>query len=146
MGGCGLNHPLITAIHGNLRSGCFCKQRATQFSCHFCDVMAGDFRSQDVFRFVLLYAHTIMFGTRFEHVIRPDAGVEDRVRMQDVDADAVAGQLEGRDGRRRERVEAAEAAGVKRDRLWIDPGIGFAKTASQSLVTRRILESGWLAR
>jgi len=31
-------------------------------------------------------------------------------------------------------VERAERYGIARDRLWIDPGIGFAKTAEQSLV------------
>jgi len=31
-----------------------------------------------------------------------------------------------------ERVEAANAAGVNRDKILIDPGIGFAKTAEQS--------------
>jgi dihydropteroate synthase len=30
-------------------------------------------------------------------------------------------------------VERALRAGVRRDRIWIDPGIGFAKTAEQSL-------------
>jgi dihydropteroate synthase len=30
-------------------------------------------------------------------------------------------------------VERAVAAGVARERIWIDPGIGFAKTAAQSL-------------
>ena len=30
-------------------------------------------------------------------------------------------------------VSRAEAAGVQRDRIWLDPGIGFAKTAEQSL-------------
>lgn len=32
-----------------------------------------------------------------------------------------------------EAVERAVAAGVARERIWIDPGIGFAKTAAQSL-------------
>mgnify|MGYP001794179845 CR=1 FL=1 len=31
-----------------------------------------------------------------------------------------------------ERVARAEAAGVARERLWLDPGLGFAKTAAQS--------------
>lgn len=31
------------------------------------------------------------------------------------------------------RAEAAEAAGVARERLWIDPGIGFGKTAAHNL-------------
>jgi dihydropteroate synthase len=30
-------------------------------------------------------------------------------------------------------LERAERLGVGRDRIWLDPGIGFAKTASQSL-------------
>lgn len=31
-----------------------------------------------------------------------------------------------------ERVARAEAAGVDRSRVWLDPGLGFAKTAAQS--------------
>ncbi len=32
-----------------------------------------------------------------------------------------------------ERLAAAEAAGIPRDRLWADPGIGFGKTAAHNL-------------
>jgi dihydropteroate synthase len=32
------------------------------------------------------------------------------------------------------RIEAALAAGVRRERIWIDPGIGFAKAAEQNLI------------
>ena len=32
-----------------------------------------------------------------------------------------------------QRIEAAERAGIARDRIVIDPGIGFAKTAEQSI-------------
>lgn len=35
------------------------------------------------------------------------------------------------------RVEAAEAAGIARDRLVIDPGIGFGKTAAHNLALIR---------
>lgn len=39
------------------------------------------------------------------------------------------------------RVAAAEAAGMHRQRIWIDPGLGFAKTPEQSLeLLRRIDE------
>ncbi len=31
------------------------------------------------------------------------------------------------------RADAAEAAGVDRDRIWLDPGIGFGKTAAHNL-------------
>lgn len=40
-----------------------------------------------------------------------------------------------------QRIEAAERAGVSRDRIVIDPGIGFAKTAEQSVeLLRRLPE------
>jgi dihydropteroate synthase len=40
-----------------------------------------------------------------------------------------------------ERVAAAEGAGVQRDKIAIDPGIGFAKTAAQSMeLLRRLPE------
>ena len=40
-----------------------------------------------------------------------------------------------------QRIEAAERAGVARDRIAIDPGIGFAKTAEQSVeLLRRLPE------
>lgn len=45
-----------------------------------------------------------------------------------------------------EAVGRAVAAGVERERIWIDPGLGFAKTASQSLKLvanlRVLLETG----
>jgi len=36
-----------------------------------------------------------------------------------------------------ERVEAAAAAGIPRDRLAVDPGLGFAKSTPQSLLLMR---------
>jgi dihydropteroate synthase len=43
-------------------------------------------------------------------------------------------------------VERAERHGIARERLWIDPGVGFAKTAEQSLVllahTAELVASG----
>jgi dihydropteroate synthase len=45
------------------------------------------------------------------------------------------------------RIEAADRAGVARDRIAIDPGIGFAKTAEQSMeLLRRLSELGSLGR
>jgi dihydropteroate synthase len=45
------------------------------------------------------------------------------------------------------RIEAAERAGIARDRIAIDPGIGFAKTAEQSMeLLRRLPEFGSLGR
>jgi dihydropteroate synthase len=40
-----------------------------------------------------------------------------------------------------ERIEAAERAGVRRERIWIDPGFGFGKTAAHNLeLLRRLNE------
>jgi len=45
------------------------------------------------------------------------------------------------------RIEAAVGAGIARDQIVIDPGIGFAKTAEQSLeLLRRLPELGSLGR
>ena len=38
------------------------------------------------------------------------------------------------------RAEAAMAAGVARDRIWLDPGIGFGKTAAHNLTLTARLE------
>jgi dihydropteroate synthase len=38
------------------------------------------------------------------------------------------------------RAEAAMAAGVARERIWLDPGLGFAKTAEHSLDLLRGLD------
>jgi dihydropteroate synthase len=41
----------------------------------------------------------------------------------------------------RERIAAAEAAGIARERIFIDPGIGFAKTGEQNeVLLRRLAE------
>jgi dihydropteroate synthase len=45
------------------------------------------------------------------------------------------------------RVEAAMAAGVEEERIWLDPGIGFGKTAEHNLeLLRRLSELGALGR
>ena len=38
------------------------------------------------------------------------------------------------------RAEAARAAGVARDRIWLDPGVGFGKTAEHNLALTAHLE------
>jgi dihydropteroate synthase len=47
----------------------------------------------------------------------------------------------------RRGVERARAAGIARERIWVDPGIGFAKTPAQSLALLaslpRIVELGY---
>jgi dihydropteroate synthase len=46
-----------------------------------------------------------------------------------------------------ERVEAALAAGVAEERIWLDPGIGFGKTAEHNLeLLRRLAELRELGR
>jgi len=46
-----------------------------------------------------------------------------------------------------ERVEAAVAAGVEEERIWLDPGIGFGKTVEHNLeLLRRLAELRELRR
>jgi dihydropteroate synthase len=46
-----------------------------------------------------------------------------------------------------ERVEAAAAAGIAEERIWLDPGIGFGKTAEHNLeLLRRLAELRELGR
>jgi dihydropteroate synthase len=46
-----------------------------------------------------------------------------------------------------ERLEAAVAAGVAEERIWLDPGVGFGKTAEHNLeLLRRLSELGELGR
>jgi dihydropteroate synthase len=46
-----------------------------------------------------------------------------------------------------ERVEAAVAAGIEEERIWLDPGIGFGKTAEHNLeLLRRLSELRELGR
>ena len=40
-----------------------------------------------------------------------------------------------------ERVEAAVAAGIDEERIWVDPGIGFGKTVEHNLELLRRLAS-----
>jgi dihydropteroate synthase len=53
-----------------------------------------------------------------------------RTMQKDPHYDAVARDVAGF---LRERLEAARAAGIARDRLAVDPGIGFGKTAEHNL-------------
>src|SRR5690606_9953545 len=39
-----------------------------------------------------------------------------------------------------ERIATAEAAGISRERLWLDPGFGFGKTVEHNLEILRRLE------
>ena len=46
-----------------------------------------------------------------------------------------------------ERIEAAVAAGISEERIWVDPGIGFGKTVEHNLeLTRRLGELAELGR
>jgi dihydropteroate synthase len=46
-----------------------------------------------------------------------------------------------------ERIEAAVAAGVEEERIWLDPGIGFGKTVEHNLeLLRRLAELRDLGR
>ena len=59
------------------------------------------------------------------HMQGEPATMQDDPRYEDVVAEVI--------GFLAARAEAAEAAGVARGRIWLDPGIGFGKTADHNL-------------
>ncbi|MGK2954271.1 MAG: dihydropteroate synthase [Solirubrobacterales bacterium] len=59
------------------------------------------------------------------HMLGTPRTMQDDPRYDDVVADVRAFLLE--------RVEVATAAGISRERVWIDPGIGFGKTLEHNL-------------
>jgi dihydropteroate synthase len=73
------------------------------------------------------------------HMLGTPRTMQDEPRYGDV-VDDVKSFLAG-------RVEAATAAGVAEDRIWLDPGIGFGKTAGHNLeLLRRLGELRELGR
>ena len=95
------------------------------------DDISGDARREHRFRplYEDLYPDLLRFVQR-----RTDDGT-----AEDVVAE-VSGWLA-------ERALAAEAAGVVRDRIWLDPGIGFGKTLQHNLALtadlRALVERGY---
>jgi dihydropteroate synthase len=73
------------------------------------------------------------------HMLGTPRTMQDAPRYDDV-VDEVKAFLAG-------RVEAATAAGIAEERIWLDPGIGFGKTAAHSLeLLRRLSELRELGR
>ncbi len=73
------------------------------------------------------------------HILGTPRTMQDEPRYDDV-VDEVKAFLAG-------RVEAATAAGIAEERIWLDPGIGFGKTAAHSLeLLRRLSELRELGR
>jgi len=73
------------------------------------------------------------------HMLGTPRTMRDEPRYQDVVED-VKGFLAG-------RVEAATAAGIAAERIWLDPGIGFGKTTEHNLeLLRRLGELRALGR
>ncbi|HEV7769542.1 MAG TPA: dihydropteroate synthase [Solirubrobacterales bacterium] len=78
-------------------------------------------------------------GVVLMHMRGEPRTMQDEPRYEDV-VDEVKGFLA-------ERVEAAVAAGIGAERIWLDPGIGFGKTAAHNLeLLRRLGELGDLGR
>jgi dihydropteroate synthase len=67
------------------------------------------------------------------HMLGTPRTMQDEPRYNDVVAEVKAFLAE--------RVEAAVAAGIAAERIWLDPGIGFGKTAAHNLeLLRRLAE------
>jgi dihydropteroate synthase len=73
------------------------------------------------------------------HMLGDPRTMQDDPRYEDV-VDDVRAFLAG-------RIEAAVAAGIAEERIWLDPGIGFGKTVEHNLeLTRRLAELTELGR
>jgi dihydropteroate synthase len=73
------------------------------------------------------------------HMLGTPRTMQDEPRYDDVVADVKAFLSE--------RVEAAMAAGIAEERIWLDPGIGFGKTAAHNMeLLRRLAELRELGR
>jgi dihydropteroate synthase len=73
------------------------------------------------------------------HMLGTPRTMQDEPRYGDV-VDEVRSFLAG-------RVEAAMAAGIAEEKVWLDPGIGFGKTAAHNMeLLRRLPELGELGR
>ncbi len=73
------------------------------------------------------------------HMLGTPRTMQDEPRYDDV-VEEVKGFLAG-------RIEVATAAGVAEERIWLDPGIGFGKTAEHNLeLLRRLAELRELGR
>ena len=73
------------------------------------------------------------------HMLGDPRTMQDDPRYEDVVDDVKAFLAE--------RIEAAVAAGIDEERIWVDPGIGFGKTVEHNLeLTRRLGELAELGR
>src|SRR4051794_3149972 len=92
----GLDHSLIPTIDRDLRSGRFRKNWSTHLCGQLADIAASYFSLENVVSFVFVDRQTITRGARREHVVGPDTGVEDSVRMECVHANAGAAPFQSR--------------------------------------------------
>ncbi len=92
-----LNHAVVAAVDGDLGAGGGAEDGAGDGGDHGGDSRGGDLSAEEVFRFVFLDGHAVALGGFFEGFLGPDVGVEDGVGVDDVDADAEGGELEGGD-------------------------------------------------
>src|SRR5882672_6441617 len=88
---------LIAAVDRHLGTGGLGEERAAHFRRELGDVAARDLGAQHVVGPVGLDRHAVLPGALRKNFVGPQAGVEYRVGMQRVDADAVRTPLERRD-------------------------------------------------
>ncbi len=92
-----LNHTIVTTIDRDLSTGGGVENGAGDLADHGGNAGRGNFGVEEVFCFVFFDGHSVALGRLFEGFVGPDFGVEDGIRMEDVDANAEFGQFEGCD-------------------------------------------------
>src|SRR5262245_44312749 len=98
-----LDDAFIAAVHRYLRAGGLGEKRAAHLGRQLGDVGAADLGAQNVVLLVRLHRHPVLLRALREHFLGPQRGVEHRVGVQGIDADAVSAPLER--GNARELVE-----------------------------------------
>ena len=93
----GLDDAVVAAVDGDLGAGGGGEDGAGYGADHGGDSRGGDFGAEEVFGFILLHGHAVAFGGFFEGFLGPDFGVEDGIWVEDINADAEGGELEGGD-------------------------------------------------
>src|ERR1700757_4912948 len=83
------NHPLVTAVDGNLGAGGSRESRTAEFDDYARYSLTGDFGAEDIVAFIVFNRQTVTGSALLEDVLCPKSSVEYGIRVDHVNADLV---------------------------------------------------------
>ncbi len=114
-----LDDPVAAAVDRDLRAGGLGEEVGRESRGELADVTGADLAAEEIAPLVLLDRETVARGTLREHLGGPQVGIEDGVRMKNVDPDAARRELEGGDAgeldERRLRGRVGRRSGAGRE-------------------------------